>query len=634
VLTPTFFHSATTSTPRCRGFLYTYMKNILLFLLLLLSLSLNAQWNDNIWILKGLDKNSWPLNNQNYLMATLDFKKNNLLEIDTAENLFGTSLATIIYSGSDGKLKYFSSGCEISDKDNTKVIGSDSLWFPFFEWARCNQFGGSVDFPNPLGFFMPVPEHSNETLLFTRYAHTVILPDTNYVENSPFLINISVDSQNGQEKAFPKIPLLPNNATTITANKHANGRDWWILMSSSDYSQFYRYLLTPNGLQGPLIQDLSNPFPIEMPLLSDYSIFSPNGSLFIQFHYGRGMSLFDFDRCSGLLTNERQIIFTFCGENNIPNYSPGGVAFSPNSRFLYFPYVTYSCVNGLPLSNSIKCQLIQYDLEEDGFPNHGDTVGVYENIIYHGQQYYLFYPQLAPNGKIYYTTGTQYISAIRNPNEKGLASNYVNREIDLPFVLEQYQIPYFPNYRLGPIDGSPCDSLGLDNHPLAQWRWEQEDSSQLSVTFTDNSFYEPATWHWDFAGLGVSQDTSPVFTFPQAGVYEVCMTVCNAYSCDTLCRQVNVVSASGTKSADNQGIERVEAYPNPTNDWLHIKFKTSLVGSTKSLQIIDLTGKIIKTGALNKLNNAIDVHDLQDGMYFVKINQKDIRYPVIKFIKI
>ncbi len=34
-------------------------------------------------------------------------------------------------------------------------------------------------------------------------------------------------------------------------------------------------------------------------------------------------------------------------------------------------------------------------------------------------------------------------------------------------------LPHFPNFRLGPVDGSPCATLGIDNHPLAGWRYDR-----------------------------------------------------------------------------------------------------------------------------------------------------------------
>lgn len=39
-------------------------------------------------------------------------------------------------------------------------------------------------------------------------------------------------------------------------------------------------------------------------------------------------------------------------------------------------------------------------------------------------------------------------------------------------------MPNYPNYRLGPLDGSPCDTLGLNNIPLAAFRVRAE-----SLTF-------------------------------------------------------------------------------------------------------------------------------------------------------
>ncbi|MEO8590451.1 MAG: hypothetical protein ABI432_13835, partial [Flavobacteriales bacterium] len=71
--------------------------------------------------------------------------------------------------------------------------------------------------------------------------------------------------------------------------------------------------------------------------------------------------------------------------------------------------------------------------------------------------------QLAPDGKIYISTGngTQHLHVIHTPDEPGLACNMEQHGIALPRYFSN-SLPNHPNYHLGPVDGSVCDSLGIN----------------------------------------------------------------------------------------------------------------------------------------------------------------------------
>jgi hypothetical protein len=176
--------------------------------------------------------------------------------------------------------------------------------------------------------------------------------------------------------------------------------------------------------------------------------------------------------------------------------------------------------------------------------------------------------QHGPDGKIYIWAGdTRYMHVIEFPNRRGEACQVRQRAINLPAEVFAANL-YYPNYRLGPIDGSACDSLGIDNHPMAVFRYAVEDTlSPYSVTFTDASSYEPTAWHWQFGDGAVSQDTNPVHTYPAPGTYQVCMVVSNVYLADTLCRDVRV----GTVDVhDLPVLPLVTVRPNPFSDYLQV----------------------------------------------------------------
>jgi hypothetical protein len=67
-------------------------------------------------------------------------------------------------------------------------------------------------------------------------------------------------------------------------------------------------------------------------------------------------------------------------------------------------------------------------------------------------------------------------------------------------------------------------------------------------------------------------------------------------------------------------------YPNPATQ--NISIHNPSVFDASQIEIIDLTGQIIKTQTLNP-NESIDVSNLANGVYFIRINQMQ----TIKWIK-
>jgi PKD repeat protein len=177
---------------------------------------------------------------------------------------------------------------------------------------------------------------------------------------------------------------------------------------------------------------------------------------------------------------------------------------------------------------------------------------------------------------------------------------------------------FFPNFRLGPIDGSNCDSLGIDNKPLANFRWNIEDSTEiLKVTFPDLSAYLPTSWHWDFGDGQVSQDTSPIHTYSQFGVYNVCQTVTNANGADTLCRLLYL----GVTDTENLLYKKPEILisPNPFNSIVSVTLSESNPKET-CMVIYDLIGHQLGYKCWNANYFEWDLKHLPSGIFVYQIN--------------
>ena len=238
-------------------------------------------------------------------------------------------------------------------------------------------------------------------------------------------------------------------------------------------------------------------------------------------------------------------------------------------------------------------------------------MGVYDGYLEPpaGMPIFFGLPQLGPDGKIYYFyAGQKWVHYIAQPNKKGKACNVVQRAFKMPVSAKG--LPFYPNYRLGPIDGSVCDTLGLNNEPLADFWWFSD--STLAVEFSDNSSYEPTSWHWDFADADASQDTSPVHIFPTAGTYNVCLTVSNQYAADTVCKKVTV---GITRAGIPENIARdIRIFPNPASDLIF--WTGSPEGETLRVRVYNAMAQLVSERVTS--GNFMDVSRLPDGIYQVQ----------------
>ena len=561
-------------------------KRILVLILLLSSIGLKAQKSDANWLF-GYE--GGPMyQDTNLAISRIHFlnfgKKNISVNQDISMWLAQTNAS---FSNENGDILSYTNGIYLNNSGNDIIENGDTL----NNWT---EFGLKV----PQGaLILKIPESENQYVLFLAETGYVWQVGIRTIALKYCIIDMT--ENNGKGKVIVKNKYLINDTLTygkIVATKHANGRDWWIIVPERDKPNFYTLLLTPKGIENKGIQK----FPGTLIDGLGQACFSPDGTkyaLFNDFSYGDGQffDIFNFDRCTGMLNNR----LSFHNFNN--QSAAGGVAISPNSRFVYFSSFNKIFQADLDSINPLDNMEIvaQYDGFVDDFPTR------------------FFMAQLAPDGKIYLCApdGAKYLHIIDYPDRKGVASKVRQHAFKLP-TYNLFSLPNFPNYRLGPLDGSSCDTLGINNIPVANFRPDQDTSMALQFEFNDLSYYEPSSWSWDFGDGSFSSDTSPTHLFPKNGKYIVCLTVSNQYGTNTACDTLYIgVSPSATFDISKV---KVQVYPNPASEFVNF-IMNDYFPVRSEISLYDSQGLLVRKQHFLQGWNSIDVRDLPVGIYHYEI---------------
>ena len=248
----------------------------------------------------------------------------------------------------------------------------------------------------------------------------------------------------------------------ITAIKHGNGRDWWVMVRDwQNYNnKFYYYSVTPAGITLDHVQYIGDTVKS-----SFYRIEASDDGEKVACIANQGLiSVFDFDRCGGWLSNEINIEYQNPNTNLIPWY--WDCELSPNKRYLYVSqaYSDFDTTN----------YLLRFDLQAANIPASRDTLYAGEESAVAGLI------ELAPDGKIYWACAYNPPGTFFYPYPDS-THNYITDNLSVinypdssncdfqPFSFylggkrTYYGLPNNPNYELGRLYGSPCDTLQWTN---------------------------------------------------------------------------------------------------------------------------------------------------------------------------
>ncbi len=304
----------------------------------------------------------------------------------------------------------------------------------------------------------------------------------------------------------------------LTAIKHCNNRDFWIIIMERDSTSFsqnveelpyvpdekrpvkvFCFLLTPYGISNyPAITNLGN---LSTAICAGVLKGNPQGNK-MAFGNENGYSLLDFDKKTGVISNIKEYL--------LPIINGYGLEFSPNGKLLYFnknqidintgsmTKLGYPTVSQMQLASNNKIYFINYDSTQ------------------------FYYP---PNTAV--KANPKNISVINTPNSIGISCNINYNTVSLGLDSAQFGLPNFPAYHF--------------YHPLGEFTYQNDCAGNITnFTLVNNPILDSIKWVFK-DNNSISSLLSPTHTYSSPGIYKV----------DAITYKNGVIEGQGQKLGSN-----------------------------------------------------------------------------------
>ncbi len=363
---------------------------------------------------------------------------------------------------------------------------------------------------------LPYPDHDSLMVLFGigvvgNTPDGLLYSIINYKANNDSGI---VTQKNIQLNNLPAVDAL-------AAVKHGNGRDWWIIFQRWDNvnitpnNEYYIYLLSPTGVSGPFIQSIGSSHSTNGGCIR----FNQNGSSFVNVNIRGLIELYDFDRCSGLITGTTPI-----------EQEPPGIPY-PNSYFSceFSPDGSKLYVSNPVQSAGSISSLYQFDLNAANIsasrvlihPFDTDTVQLNDLKIAPDNKIYLTCFYVGPGATYPYNDSlynmyNNNLSVINQPDSLGAACNFQPFSFNLGVGRTYYGLPNNADYEMGPLVGSGCDTITAvaeikTEAPFFQ-AWYKSDWNTLFVNTTNLKGHQVHLRVFDSTGRLITQQKGTVYS--------------------------------------------------------------------------------------------------------------------------
>jgi len=401
--------------------------------------------------------------------AGLDFNSGVPVPLNNGQIWAGEGCASI--SDNNGDLLFYTDGMTVYNKNHAIMPNGTGL------------LGHNSSTQS--GIIVKKPQSNTIYYIFTIDGCTGNGVGLHYSE-----VDLTLQAGVGDVNANKNIQLFPFGCEKITAILHQNGTDFWIVSRLENSNAFRSYLLTSAGVINNIGAGVS---PIETnigPVYNNtYGYLKASGDgTKIAACYNSEFTLYDFDRATGIISNE----MTF------PEWAYGA-EFSPSGRFLYIAAEGPFKVSQYNLLAGSYTAILNSRIEIGNSTAGGGAL------------------QLGPDGKIYIahyadlTFGNVYnISVINNPNDVGFACN-----------LDPFSVP------IGNSGAGCC--LGLPTFYSSIFVSNTVDVVSLcygdSTQFTSsNTWLDSVLWNFGDSNSGnsnTSTNVNPYHIFSDTGSFDV-----------------------------------------------------------------------------------------------------------------
>jgi Secretion system C-terminal sorting domain len=484
-------------------FAFVKIMKVIMFLgLLLFETSAFGQKFDYIWITGDDNQTS----DTTYGGGILDFNFNppkaNYHYRD--HNMFTTNSS---FCDTAGNLLFYTNGCVIAGADDELVENGDNINPGSSHTLWCMTYEDGYSGGQQSSIILPKPDSIGLYYLFHK-KFTLYSNPADAISDKLLFSVVDMRQNNAKGKVLAKNVELMSDTLShgeMCAVKHANGKDWWLVTPRRNSNQFYIFKFTSQGIVDTFQQTIG--------ILPDpqgegvgQMVFSPDGSKMYRVCRYKPVMVYSFDRETGVFTQFDTIHFNY-GNQFIGEI---GCAVSPSGHYLYLScrkilYQLYLLSSNISASQTTVA-------EWDGFADPFPTIFIQS--------------QLGPDCRIYILAGgdTRYYHVIHNPDEPGLACNVEQRGVKFQTPTGA-SIPFFPNYRLGPIDnpGLPCTPTVSVSQPVLPipgklvWVYPNPANNELSIDYHGISDISRQFLMFNAQGQMVRQITLP----PDQGITQL-----------------------------------------------------------------------------------------------------------------
>lgn len=370
-------------------------------------------------------------------MSKLDFNTSpaTIHLVDGRSDMDGQA-ATISHP-EDGRLLFYGNGCHLRNAVYDIMLNGDTI-VPSFQFSG---FCFAKGLPPQDGMMiLPDPGNDQGYWVFNQGVAKVDKPVLNLFAIF-YIAYVDMKLDDGRGAVTVKQIKIGNDSllTGLSACRHANNKDWWVIIGKEEIHQYFKILVDDQGVHWLDTIDIPTGLPLKKKSGAGQTFFSPDGSTYFQLASLRDdLYAVDFDRETGDVSNLR----SYSGWNKEGLF--GGASISPSGQFVY-------------VNDGIS--IWQLDLWDPDTATQLVLVGEWDHFIdTHGVGIGFGSQRLGPDCKLYIapTTWSRNVHAILYPDRKGKDCEFRQRYIRTPAYIG-YTLPNHPFYRMG-TDYPICDS--------------------------------------------------------------------------------------------------------------------------------------------------------------------------------